>query len=213
MSGFSQALTEDYGDLLQGEARMYLDQIGIASEKMSELIDGLLVLSRCTRGTLHNDEINLSALSERLLAELARNDPARQVEIRVEAGIMVNGDACMIKLVMQNLLSNAWKYTAKRPIASIQVFTDHQDGVNRFCVADNGAGFDMAYANRLFQPFQRLHRQEEFPGTGVGLATVQRIIQRHGGQIEAVGEPEKGARFYFTLSNMSPDSVSTDNKD
>ncbi len=202
MSGFSQALKEDYGDQLQGEARIYLDQIGIASEKMSELIDGLLVLSRCTRGTLKNEEINLSVLSESLLAEMARNEPERQVETRVESGLIVHGDACMIELVMQNLLNNAWKYTANRPTASIQVFADKQNGSRRFCVADNGAGFDMAYANRLFQPFQRLHRQEEFPGTGIGLATVQRIIQRHGGKIEAFGEPDKGARFNFTLSIM-----------
>jgi light-regulated signal transduction histidine kinase (bacteriophytochrome) len=110
----------------------------------------------------------------------------------------------MIELVMQNLLSNAWKYSAHRAIAIIEVFAEDLESGRRFCVTDNGAGFDMAYANRLFQPFQRLHRQEEFPGTGIGLATVQRIVQRHGGNIEAFAEPDKGARFYFTLNIGSP---------
>ena len=212
MSGFSQALIEDYGDQLQGEAKMYLDQIGIASEKMGELIDGLLVLSRCTRGSLHNDEINLSAISESILAEMVRNDPARHVESRVQSGLTVHGDSRMIELVMQNLLSNAWKYSAHKAIAIIEVFAEDLESGRRFCVSDNGAGFDMAYTNRLFQPFQRLHRQEEFPGTGIGLATVQRIVQRLGGNIEAFAEPDKGARFYFTINIGSPKRAA-DNKD
>jgi signal transduction histidine kinase len=203
MSGFSQALTEDYGERLQGEARVYLDQIGLASRKMSELIDGLLALSRSTRGgVLQHDALDISDLSERLLAELAQSDPERQVAIQVEAGLQARGDARMIESVLRNLLGNAWKYSAHAAAPSISVYTEEEDGTRRFCVADNGAGFDMIYAGKLFQPFQRLHRQDEFPGIGIGLATVQRIVHRHGGVIEARGEPGKGAVFCFTLPGM-----------
>jgi PAS domain S-box-containing protein len=202
MSGFSQALTDDYGDLLRGEARAHLDQIGLASRKMGELIDGLLSLSRCTRGGLQYAAVDLSALSERLLAELVRDDPERRVAVQVEPGLQARGDAPMIETVMRNLLGNAWKYSAHATAASIRVYAEERDGERRFCVADNGAGFDMAYANRLFQPFQRLHRQDEFPGIGIGLATVQRIVQRHGGKIEARGETGKGATFSLTLPGV-----------
>ncbi|MGZ5008701.1 MAG: sensor histidine kinase [Methylobacter sp.] len=207
MCGFSQALVEDYGDQLQDEAKIYLDQIDIASRKMGELIDALLVLSRSTRGELQHDAVNISALAERLLAELRQSEPERQVTVQVEAGLQADGDARMIEVVMHNLLANAWKYTAHAKAPHIRVYAEQQDGARRFCVADNGAGFDMAHANRLFQPFQRLHRQEEFPGIGIGLATVQRIIQRHGGTIEAQAQPGKGAVFCFTLPDMCANSV------
>jgi PAS domain S-box-containing protein len=205
MSGFSQALTEDYGNLLQGEARVYLEQINLASSKMSELIDGLLVLSRSTRGELQRDAIDLTVLSHSLLAELASSEPERQVSVQVEPGLQTLGDARMIEVVMRNLLANAWKYSARvEPAGSakIRVYRQIRDGQNYFCVADNGAGFDMAHANRLFQPFQRLHRQDEFPGIGIGLATVQRIVHRHGGSIEARGEAGKGATFCFSLARQ-----------
>jgi len=207
MSGFSQALIEDYGSQLLGEAKVYLDQIDLASRKMSELIDGLLTLSRSTRGELRHDDVDLSVLSERLLAELMQSSPERQVAIQVEAGLQAYGDARMLEAVMRNLLDNAWKYSAHAAAPGIRVYAEEQDGIRRFCVADNGAGFDMAHANRLFQPFQRLHRQEEFPGIGIGLATVQRIVHRHNGNIEARGEPGKGAVFCFSLSNMPADST------
>jgi len=207
MSGFSQALIEDYGSQLLGEAKVYLDQIDLASRKMSELIDGLLTLSRSTRGELRHDAVDLSVLSERLLAELMQSSPERQVAIQVEAGLQAYGDARMLEAVMSNLLNNAWKYSAHAAAPGIRVYAEERDGIRRFCVADNGAGFDMAHANRLFQPFQRLHRQEEFPGIGIGLATVQRIVHRHNGNIEARGEPGKGAVFCFSLSNMPADST------
>jgi signal transduction histidine kinase len=170
---------------------------------MSELIDGLLALSRSTRGELRHDVLDISSLAESLLAELAHSDPGRQVAVQVEAGLQARGDARMIEAVMRNLLGNAWKYTAHAAAPSIRVYAEERDGARYTCVADNGAGFDMAHANRLFQPFQRLHRQEEFPGIGIGLATVQRIVHRHGGLIEALGEPGKGAVFRFTLSEVS----------
>lgn len=207
MSGFSQALLEDYGEQLQGEARVYLEQIDLASFKMSELIDGLLTLSRSTRGELQYDTVDLSDLAGRLLAELAQGDPERQVAVEVESGLQARGDARMIEAAMRNLLGNAWKYSTHTMAPSIRMYAEERDGARRFCVADNGAGFDMAHSNRLFQPFQRLHRQEEFPGIGIGLATVQRIVHRHGGVIEARGEPGKGAIFCFTLSDMPADSA------
>ena len=199
LSGFSQALEEDYGDRLEGEAKTYLDQIGIASRKMGELIEGILTLSRVTRGELRRDRIDLSALATQLLEELARMEPARQVRWRIEPGIEAVGDARMIEDVLRNLLGNAWKYTAKTPEPLIRVHTEAKERALYFCVADNGAGFDMAHAERLFKPFQRLHRQDEFPGIGIGLATVQRIVHRHGGEMRAEGRPAGGATFCFTL--------------
>lgn len=199
MSGFAQALEEDFGGQLQGEAKTYLDQIGIASHRMADLIEGILILSRSTRGELRRDRVDLSALARRRLDELVAAEPARQVRYSVEDGLVATGDARMLEVVMTNLLDNAWKYTDKTEAPEIRVFAEARDGRRGFCVADNGAGFDMAHAARLFQPFQRLHRQDEFPGIGIGLATVQRIIHRHGGEIEAHGEPGQGARFCFTL--------------
>lgn len=199
MSGFSQALIEDYGDQLTDDARVYLDQIHIASIRMGELIDGLLTLSRCTRVELQDDAIDLSTMANAVLSELARADPQRKIRCDIASGLTARGDARMIEAVMQNLLGNAWKYTMHTPEPSIRVFAEVNDSHRFFCVTDNGAGFDMAHAGKLFQPFQRLHRQEEFPGTGIGLATVQRIVQRHGGAIKAEGAPGKGATFCFSI--------------
>ena len=197
LNGFSRALMEDLGEQLPGDARADLDQINLASLRMGELIDGLLVLSRSTRAELRHDTIDLSAMANDILAELAQADPQRKIACEVEPGLMARGDARMIDTVLRNLLDNAWKYTLRTPQPSIRVYAE--PGNHFFCVADNGAGFDMAHAGKLFQPFQRLHRQEEFPGTGVGLATVFRIVQRHGGVMRAEGVPGKGATFCFSL--------------
>ena len=199
MSGFSQALVEDYGERLDDQARVYLDQISLASHRMSELIDGILTLSRSTRGELRRDSVDLAALAKRLLAEWAAAEPERRVAWRVEPELRAQGDPVMLEVVMRNLIENAWKYTAKTPNATIRVYTEDNEGERCFCVADNGAGFDMSHANRLFHAFQRLHRQDEFPGIGIGLATVQRIVHRHGGTIRAEGAPGRGATFRFTL--------------
>lgn len=199
LNGFSQALEEDYGDKLDGEAKTWLDQIGMASRKMGELIEGLLTLSRVTRGELRRNRIDLSMLATQLLEELARIEPARQVRWQVEPGLAAMGDMRMIEDALRNLLDNAWKYTAKTPEPLIRVQAENREGRRYFCVVDNGAGFDMAHANRLFQPFQRLHRQDEFVGIGIGLATVQRIVHRHGGKMCAEGRPNGGATFCFTL--------------
>lgn len=199
MNGFSQALIEDYGDLFQDEARMFLDQIIIGSRKMGDLIDGLLTLSRSTRGQVRRERIDLAEMSLRLLADMARTEPERQVRWEVEPGLIVRGDADMIEVVMRNLLANAWKYTARCQEAFIRVAAGHDGETTGICVSDNGAGFEPAHADKLFQPFQRLHRQEEFPGIGIGLATVQRIIHRHGGSITARGGKDAGAAFCFHL--------------
>ena len=205
MGGFSQALLEDHRAALPTEAQGYLDQIKLASQRMTELIDGLLVLSRTTRGELRKIPVDLSEFCRKTMMELARSEPDRQVDWQVESGLAAHGDPRMIQALMNNLLGNAWKYTSKVPEARIRVEAlalDHQRWIR---VKDNGAGFDMAHADRLFNPFQRLHRQDEFPGLGIGLATVQRIVQRHGGRIEASGEAGKGAEFRFTLPEESPE--------
>nr|WP_321269568.1 ATP-binding protein [uncultured Tolumonas sp.] len=205
MSGFSQALTEDYGEQLNDEARDYLNEINTASRRMGDLIDGILTLSRCTRGELRRDDVDISKMATRLLDEMSHSEPERKVTWRVDDNLKAYGDERMLEAVMRNLLGNAWKYSAQKPDANIRVFADPHvhDGLSGFCVADNGAGFDMAHADRLFKPFQRLHRQDEFSGMGVGLATVQRIIHRHGGQIEAIAKPGEGATFCFTLPTGS----------
>ncbi|MGE5470830.1 MAG: ATP-binding protein [Bacteroidota bacterium] len=204
MSGFSQALVEDCGDQLSDEARTYLEQIGLASHKMGELIDGILALSRSTRGELHHDRLDISALASGLLDELARSEPERKVAWQVEPALQVTGDARMIEAVLGNLLGNAWKYTGRTAAPFIRVSAAELDGRPAICVADNGAGFDMAHAGQLFEPFRRLHRQDEFPGIGIGLATVLRIIRRHGGEIRAEGSPGAGATFCFTLTASIP---------
>jgi len=204
MSGFSRALAEDYGDQLRGEAATYLDQIGVAAAKMGELIDGILALSRSTRGELQRDPIDISTLATRLLDELARTEPERKVAWSIEPSLSTTGDAPMVEAALRNLLGNAWKYTGKVPAPVIRVYAGEVGGLRGICVADNGAGFDMAHADQLFQPFRRLHRQDEFPGIGIGLATVQRIARRHGGEIRAEGQPGAGATFCFTLQSGAP---------
>jgi len=199
MSGFSEALVEDYGDSLAVEARGYLDEIVIGSRHMGQLIDGLLILSRCTRGELRNDRVDISAMTDRILCQHERLDPQRRVEWLIEPGLSVGGDARMIEVVMRNLLDNAWKYTDRTVKPLIRVYAVQQWNHKFLCVADNGAGFDMAHIEKLFQPFQRLHRQEEFPGIGIGLATAERIVHRHGGTIFATGAPQLGATFSFSL--------------
>jgi PAS domain S-box-containing protein len=199
MEGFSQALMEDYGDRVDGEARVYLNQIVRGAEHLAELIDGLLQLSRSVRGELRRDRVDLTALAEDVLGELALTDPSRTVTWQVERGLTARADARMIEIVMRNLLSNAWKYTAHTPDARIRVYAGQEGGQRVFHVADNGIGFNMAHSEKLFQPFQRLHRQDEFPGIGIGLATVQRIVHRHGGQISAISSPGRGADFRFSL--------------
>ncbi|MBF0323482.1 MAG: PAS domain S-box protein [Alphaproteobacteria bacterium] len=206
MTGFSQALIEDYGSTLDGNAKVYLDQIVIASRHMGALIDGLLLLSRCSRGDLQRENVDLSAMAAWMQRELHQAHPDRKVTWTVEDGLSAWGDPRMIEIVMRNLMGNAMKYTARTEDAQVRIFSERDGATVRICVADNGAGFNPAHADKLFRPFQRLHRQDEFPGLGIGLATVRRIVSRHGGAIEATSAPDKGATFCFSLPvGVDPD--------
>lgn len=197
MDGFSLALLEDYGDRLDDEARDSLQRIRAASQRMGRLIDELLGLARVTRAELRVEPIDLSELAGEIAAGLARTQPERQVRWEIEDGITLRGDRELVSIALQNLLDNAWKFTGKAAQAVIRVATQQQDGQRVCVVADNGAGFDMTYASRLFGAFQRLHHESDFPGTGVGLAIVQRVMQRHGWPLWAQASPGQGASFYF----------------
>jgi K+-sensing histidine kinase KdpD len=199
MEGFSQAVLEDYGDRLDEQGQDYLKRIRESSQTMAQLIDDILGLSRVVRAELVFNKVNLSDISKVISQELRRIEPQRQVEFNITDGMEVVGDANLLFSVLQNLLSNAFKFTAGCPIARIIFASIEKNSEKVYYVKDNGAGFDMKYADKLFKPFQRLHSADEFPGTGVGLATVQRIIRRHGGKVWAEGQVGKGATFYFTL--------------
>jgi signal transduction histidine kinase len=213
MTGFSEALIEDFGSQLKPDAQGYLEQIGDAGRHMGELIDGILHLSRATRGQLQRAWIDLSALAEKVRRELEQSEPDRRMTWSIEKGLGVWGDRRMIEVVVRNLLSNAWKYSAGATEPSIRVHAEDKRGQRFFSVTDNGAGFDMAYAEKLFQPFQRLHRSDEFPGIGIGLSTVYRIIQRHGGLIVAQGAVGKGATFQFFLPGRTDGGITDPDDD
>jgi signal transduction histidine kinase/HAMP domain-containing protein len=200
IDGFSQVLLEDYGDTLDAQGQDSLQRIRMATQRMAELIDALLELSRVTRAELSREAVDVTAVARTIAAELQRHEPSRRVAFVIADGLVMQGDPRLLRVLLHNLLGNAWKFTAKQPQARIEVGRLTQpDGTLTWFVRDNGAGFDMAYADKLFAPFQRLHRATEFPGTGIGLATVQRIIHRHGGHIWAEGAVEQGATIYFTL--------------
>lgn len=199
MDGFSQALLDDYGDGLDAQAKDYLNRIRTASQRMSKLIDDLLNLSRVSRGTMKREPVDLSAMVEALAGQLKAEQPERTVDFLIQSGIVVEGDPQLLSLAMENLLRNSWKFTGRTSLPVIQFGTMKREGRMVYFIRDNGAGFDMVNAAKLFTPFQRLHSTAEFPGTGIGLAIVQRIIRRHGGMVCAEGEPGKGAVFYFTL--------------
>jgi two-component system, NtrC family, sensor kinase len=200
VDGFSQALLEDYADKLDGEGRQYLCYVRESAQQMAQLIDDLLSLSRVTRSEFQREPVDLSEIARTVAARLEQRDPTRQVELVVADGLVAEGDARLLTVVFENLLGNAWKFTGKRAAARIEVGATG-NGHRTFFVRDNGAGFDMAYASKLFGVFQRLHSTNEFEGTGIGLATVQRVVQRHGGQIRAEGEVDRGATIFFTLES------------
>ena len=199
INSFSQALLEDYEDKLEEEGQDYLHRVCAASRRMEQLIDDLLKLSRLTRGEMHRETVNLSQLAQTIAAELQPPEPHREVEFVIEEGVVASGDENLLRVVLENLLGNAWKFTAKHPRARIEFGITQDNGEPVYFVRDDGAGFDMAYADKIFGVFQRLHSEQEFDGTGIGLATVQRIIHRHGSRVWAEGAVEQGATFYFTL--------------
>lgn len=199
IDGFSQALLEDYADQIDARGREHLTRVRVAARRMGDLIDDLLRLSRVTRAEMSRDTVNLSALAETIVADLRRAEPERQVEVAIQPGLLAQGDSKLLRIAPANLLSNAWKFTGLQPVARFEMGQRATDGTHTFFVRDNGAGFDMAYVDKLFGAFQRLHGANEFPGTGIGLATVQRIIHRHGGEVWAEAVVNAGATFYFTL--------------
>ncbi len=199
IDGFSQALVEDLGDRLDSQSREHLERVRTAATRMGTLIDDLLNLSRITRGEMHKEPVDVSQLAQSVMTELQEAQPERRVDFTIAPGLRTEADSRLIRILLQNLLSNSWKFTSKRADPRIEIGKTNSNGASSFFVADNGAGFDPAYSDRLFGAFQRLHGTAEFPGTGVGLATVQRIVHRHGGTIWAKGELDRGATFYFTL--------------
>ena len=197
--GFSQALLEDYSDKIDEQGKDNLKRVCAAAQRMSELIDALLILSQVTRAEINRQNVDLSVIAHTIAGELKKTQPEREMEFIIQEGLIASCDVRLFRLVLQNLLGNAWKFTSKCPSSQIEFGMTEVDGKSAYFVRDNGAGFDMTYASNLFGAFQRLHSTKEFPGTGIGLATVQRIILRHGGNVWAEGLVDKGATFYFTL--------------
>lgn len=199
IDGFSQAVLEDCADTLDDAAKRHLHYVREAAQDMAGLIDGLLSLSRVTRSELRREAIDLAELARSVLVQLQRTTPGRVVETVIADDMTAQGDARLLQSVLENLLGNAWKFTRNRAAARIEVGCRKHNGECIHFVRDNGAGFDMAYADKLFGAFQRLHSAAEFEGTGIGLATVQRIVKRHGGRVWAESEVGRGATFFFTL--------------
>jgi PAS domain S-box-containing protein len=201
IDGFSQALLEDYQDNLDSEAQNYLQRVRAGSQRMAQLIDELLMLSQFTRSEMHRTTVDLSRLVRTISDELRQREPERQVTVVIAADVTAQADKHLMQAVLENLVGNAWKFTSKRTDARIEFgLMPQPKGQPAYFVRDNGAGFNMAYADKLFGAFQRLHTAAEFPGTGIGLATVQRIIHRHGGRIWAESAVDQGTTFYFTLT-------------
>jgi light-regulated signal transduction histidine kinase (bacteriophytochrome) len=199
IDGYSRVLLEDYSNEVDDQCKHYLTRIRVSTERMSHLIDDLLKFSRLSRAPLHKQMVKISALAHEIVKELHESEPERSVNFEIEEGITAFGDKRLLIVVITNLLSNAWKFTRKHATAHIEVGVNKTNGKTVYFVRDDGAGFDMKYVDKLFGPFQRLHKIDEFEGTGIGLATAQRIIHRHGGTIWAESVVEQGATFYFTL--------------
>jgi len=200
VEGFAKILLRDYrGKVLDERAEDYMYRMSAASRRMGQLIADLLMLSRITRRDLNVQTVNLSAVAAAVLVELKARDPQRQVQVSVQSNLLAEADPSLARIVLDNLLGNAWKFTGETQEARIEFRADAESNPTVYLVRDNGAGFDMAYASQLFAPFQRLHRADEFEGSGIGLATVLRVIRRHGGKVWADARPGQGATFYFTL--------------
>ena len=200
IDGFSQVLSEDYEAKLDATGRDYIRRIRAATQRMGHLLDDMLNLSRVTRSTLNPTSVDIADIGRTIISELRRANPGREVEFIAPQKMVVSGDSGLLRILLDNLLGNAWKFTGKKTHAKLELGMQQQDGKPVYFVRDNGAGFDMAFSGRLFGVFHRLHTVAEFPGTGVGLATVQRIVSKHGGRIWAEAEVDKGATFFFTLS-------------
>ncbi len=199
IEGFSQVLMEDYSDKLDEQGKTHLKSIRRSALFMAELIDSLLMLARVTQSDLNREQVDLSDLAKDAAARLQNTEPERKSEFIITEGVINTGDRRLLSIVFENLVGNAWKFTRKREQTCIEFGCARENGQSVYFIRDNGAGFDMAYSDKLFGVFQRLHGMDEFEGTGIGLATVQRVIQRHGGRIWAEAAVDRGATFYFTL--------------
>jgi len=201
VEGFARILQEDYAERFDRLGHEHLQRILSAASRMTRMIDGLLALSRLSGQPMMHEPVDLTRLAESVIDELRSNEPSRRVSVRIQSNLQVDGDRTLLRIMLENLLGNAWKYTAKRPIALVELTRTGEGSAAVYCVSDNGEGFDMRFADRLFGVFQRLHSESEFPGTGIGLATVQRIVVRHHGRIWAESEPGLGSRFRFSLGD------------
>jgi light-regulated signal transduction histidine kinase (bacteriophytochrome) len=204
IDGFSQTLLEDYAEKLDADGQKSLSFIRESAQHMARLIDDMLALSRVSRSDLHRRSVDLSALARAAVSRLQGGDPERNVGVVIQEGLLGEGDPRLLAVAFDNLFGNAWKFTAKRDGARVEFGCTSQDSVQAYFVRDNGAGFDMAFSDKLFGAFQRLHAVAEFDGTGVGLATVKRIVSRHGGRVWAEGRVNHGATFFFTLYEEDP---------
>ena len=199
IDGFCRILLEDFAGTLPMDGQVLLQRVRAASQRMDKLIEGLLWLSRMSRSEISRRRVDITLIAHAVVLELQKANPASRVDVVIAPGLVADGDPSFVRIVLENLLGNAWKFTSKHPHARVEVGAVEHQGETAFFVRDDGAGFDMAYADKLFGAFQRLHTPAEFEGTGIGLANVQRIIHRHGGRVWAEGEVEKGATFFFTL--------------
>jgi light-regulated signal transduction histidine kinase (bacteriophytochrome) len=204
IDGFSRILVEDYAAVLDDEGRDYLRRVREAGQNLTRLMDGLLLLSRVGRAEVRARSLDLSEVVQEICEELSERQPQREVEFTLQPGVIARADRRLIRIALENLLSNAFKFTANNPSASIEFGVSETAPATTYFVRDDGAGFDMAYEDKLFGAFQRLHRADEFEGSGIGLATVKRIVERHGGEIWAVGAVGRGATFFFTLGEEGP---------
>jgi PAS domain S-box-containing protein len=202
IDGFSQALLEECADSIGEDGRRWLGLVRQSAQQMAQLIDGLLTLSRVTRSELRREAVDVSALARAAVGRLERASPERRVAVAIEPDLVASGDPRLLAVVLDNLIGNAWKYSSKLAAAKIEIGAKREDGLTVYFVRDNGAGFDMNYVHKLFGVFERLHGPEEFEGTGIGLATVRRIVERHGGRAWAEGELDRGATFFFALGTM-----------
>jgi len=208
ITGYTASLQETSGERLDTQGKSDLNRVRAACRRMGQIIDDLLALARVSQTEMNRTRINISELAQSVLAELQKGQPERRIEARIEPGLVADADANLIRIALENLIANAWKFTKNVSNPSIEIGCVRNDGTTAYYVRDNGAGFDMAYANKLFRPFQRLHDRNEFEGTGIGLATVERIIHRHGGRVWAEGAPSRGATFHFTLPAVADEPLS-----
>jgi len=199
IDGFSKALLDDHSGQLDEQGHSYLERVRGATQRMAQLVDDLLSLSKITRAQLKRQRVDMTEVARKVLVDLGGRDPQRKIDTRVADGLVVQADPRLLTVMLENLLGNAWKFTSKQPAATIEVGTETRNGETVFFVRDNGAGFSMEHATKLFAPFQRLHAASDFEGTGIGLATVNRVVTRHGGRVWAEAKPDQGATFLFTL--------------